>query len=494
MTGMFPSAIVNLEWQKGDKEMRKLSFLLFILFSVFIGGILLWQWEAYSSKFDGNEDGKKETAVQHISVEVEKGFLNITQKITGLKTGKGYPVNIPEMATKWSCLKEDGTDCESVGENPHSFVANGEALQFLLTIPYNDKQAFLLNDWIVKVQNAEIANTEVDLVDSSVRKGFWLAGLEFKGKKELEYIDYYSYEGNHPSPSLYWQPTIPEHQKVDGPVALFFSGGDQTLSYTFSNLENISDFPHTNIIFTNDYKEIYGEGIIVFQPGAPASLVEQKLAGYYFSGKGLGKSEEEKWLSAVLASLYLGTECEYEKGNQIKEELAQNFAPEQLEQFMQTVIADKGTVDAEKLDGHLGELVSGKTFFFRLNKNINTKIVPFYFAEPQTVIIGKEEYDNIEIIHFRGNRMLPFIETMEALEFETALLPEEQSILVKDRDRNIYRFYKDGGFFILNEEHFGLMENPLAEINGKIYIKEEWLEEIFSVHIKESNGEIIITK
>lgn len=68
-----------------------------MILSAAIGGMLFWQWKAYTEKHEATGRLQTEPVHQQITLESVANELKISQTITGLIDGKEYRVSIPKM-------------------------------------------------------------------------------------------------------------------------------------------------------------------------------------------------------------------------------------------------------------------------------------------------------------------------------------------------------------------------------------------------------------
>lgn len=469
--------------------MWRISFTLLIMLNAVIAGLLFWQWNVYSEHHSKANAEEMVEVTQRISVKTNGNILEIAQIFNGLKNDKEYRAVVPETISEWNCLKEDGSPCDSSDENPYSFLADGQKMKISFQIQMEKGSSpFLLNHWTANLPDVNITETAIEVVDLNKREGIWAAGLPLKSYRELEVIDYYFFEGKGDRGSLFWQPTPLEHVRGEQNVDFYSSKEASTNVPAFEFLERIPNFSGLSIIFTDSMPETNGIGLMVANPHIENDVLERKLIYNYFSSKASDFPLEERWLIDVLTSLLTGQESKVAKGNELLAELKKVHSEEELVKFLEQVFA-KNTISPEKLDELLGSLVDKKTHFFTLNRNEETKLIPLYYTDARRIVIGEKLHDDIDVLLVDGDRLFPFIETFEALGYEVKALEDNDTILL-NKEGNSYRFYVSQNIFIYNEEDYGLLENPLTMINGKVYLETGWLRTIFKIQVLETSDEI----
>jgi hypothetical protein len=65
--------------------------------------------------------------------------------------------------------------------------------------------------------------------------------------------------------------------------------------------------------------------------------------------------------------------------------------------------------------------------------------------------------------------------------------------MLLSKGNNSYRFYLNKNVFIYNEEDYGLLENPLTNQNGTVFIEIQWFKSLFGVTAEEREDEIHLT-
>ncbi|MFE8703655.1 stalk domain-containing protein [Cytobacillus sp. FJAT-54145] len=469
--------------------MWKTTFTILLLLLSTLGGMLFWQWHAYSEQNDEVPIEQIEQAEQLLTVQSSINQLEITQTIEGLNSTKEYRFTIPGEATQWSCLKEDGSNCDSKDENPNSFLAESGKLRFVLTIPLKgNNSSFLYHDWFVVLPEVSVTNTMIEIVDSAKREGSWVTGLPLKGFNKLDYIDYYVFEGQRTEASLFWQST-PLTLKRQNTISYFIGESHGEVNYSFEALKELTNPPQLSIVLTNEYPDTNGKGLIITKPDVELNVLERKIVHTYMSGKFEKLPLEEQWLLDVFTSLFINKESKAQKGMQLINELKEKLSEEELKRYMQAIIQEDQPINTQKLDELLGTMSGKRTYFFTINKNESTQFIPLYYFDNRKVFVESNLKEDVEIVYMDGKTLFPFVETLTALGFEVKVLSDQETLLLS-KGNNSYRFYLNQNIFIYNEEDYGLLENPLNSLNGKIYMDHHWLKSIFHISISEQQDKI----
>ncbi|EIJ81618.1 hypothetical protein PB1_01715 [Bacillus methanolicus PB1] len=471
--------------------MFRTSFFIFVILSAAIGGMLFWQWKAYSEKNGAPGHLQTESASQQITVESAANDLKISQSISGLVDGKEYKVSIPEKVSSWKCLKDDGNPCDSKDQLLDTYMSEDGKIVFSYSISLKENlSALLLNDWTFSLPDVSIVHTKLEIIDYVRRGGSWAAGLPLKGYKHLDFIDYFVFEGESESFSLYWQKE-PLQEEKNVPEIRLFAESKNAEPVTLTSLKSLSDFPYLSVVVTDSHPETDGDGIIVVKKNIQPDVLVRKVLDHYFRAKFSKAEIEEKWLADVLAACFTKQKSRSVKGEKIIQELTAKLSDRELSAFMSSVIQDKTILSAKIMDDRLSKQKGLKTQFFTLNKNETASFVPLYFFDSRKVFMNGKERKGIEILYQNDKRLFPLLEVLTGLGYEAKYLADEKK-LVLNKGENKYQFYTDRNYFVFNKEDYGLLENPFLLINGKVYMEEKWLISLFKINIKENELQINI--
>ncbi|WNS77058.1 stalk domain-containing protein [Bacillus sp. DTU_2020_1000418_1_SI_GHA_SEK_038] len=471
--------------------MWKTFVLISIVLTTVIGGMLFWQWKAYSKENESTIQ-TSENAAQEITVKSSERELLITQKVTGLTAGKEYKVDKPESLFRWSCINIRNNPCESSDENALKLIPEQNELVFEYMIPIKkDSKAFLLEDWTISLPEIAVTRSSVIIVDSVKSGGAWVAGAKLKGFKEMDLIDYYYFEGNGGAPAVYWQ--YEPLQATESKNELFtYFGSREINKLLISEFQGLKDFPYVSVIFTDQMKEQTSNGLLISKPGIKEDDFKLKMFNYFYEKKFRNLPMDKQWVIDALASYSAKLPASTEKGNVVLHEMKIKLTEEELGAFLNTINTSSEPLTIQKLDQFVSEIRGLSTRFFTLNEGKMDSLVPLYFYDPRKVAINGNTITGLEIIFEEGKSMFPFIETMKALDYGVEILADKETILLR-KESNTYRFFLNRNIFIYNEDDYGLLEKPLAIINGNIYMSGQWIETLFKVEIEEEDDEIIIS-
>lgn len=466
--------------------MWRTAFLIFIALTTSISGMLLWQWKAYSKQNIPNDENM-EKVVQEILIKTDKDKLHITQKLIGLTPDKEYLTTVSDNLTDWTCVKVDGMPCDSGDENPHTFLPNNDEIQFQYNVlTPKDNTAFLFNDWTTLLPEVSVVKTTIEIVDTAKREGSWVAGAPLKGFMEMDLIDFYLFSSFGGTPSLYWQPVPLHNIQTDEYIDYYFASQEKEITLEFNEISSLQGFPYAAVILSDEYNGMNGKGLVFSSPNVTDAELAKKLTNYYFEQR---NGFEDKWLTDIFTAYITKQPIATARGKAVLEQLNAKLSEEEITRFYNLVLGTNELLTSQDLDRFLKDIKRADTRFFTMNKDEAKPFTPLYFFDARKIVIANNEDKEIEVIVDNGRMLYPFIDTMTALGFDLKILPDQETILLM-KESNSYRFYLNSNIFIYNEEDYGLLESPLTNINGNIYMSKEWIQTIFKVTFDEGEEEI----
>lgn len=475
--------------------MQRKEVMVSVILLIIIGCILLWQWLLYINNKEIENDVENGKVSQEIEINVKNKYLAVTQKIVGLSRGKKYEIRIPPVAENMTGLPDENKmSANQDGSRSGTFHAESDTLTVRYEIPFAKNEGpVLLSDWLVEMKNVTVSGTSIEVIDPQKGKGTWVAGLPLTTLQELEHIDHYFFLGGTKKPALYWHPEVLKKLTVaEEKLAIFYEGDRKPETALLKKVENLSNFAYVSLVLTNRFAETEAGGIVIYPEGGEESGDWLwKLANQYFQAKLEAPSENREWAADVLTSLFTGIKAEGEKAAGVLRELEGDFSENELQQFIYMATREKKDLTFGHLDICLSEIKGRKTDFFALNGQSSSKLIPLYFYETRDIYVNGDLKEEIKVVYKEGERFFSAKETFAALSYNVNIVENGKTLLLSKGTRN-YRFYVDENIFILNEEHFGLLEQPLRMIDGELFIKEKWLIKIFhcSINDEETHLEI----
>ncbi|MDQ0215218.1 hypothetical protein J2S13_001618 [Oikeobacillus pervagus] len=465
---------------------KALVMIIFLL--LLSAGILFFQWNGYENKIKGSE---MPVLQQTISIEQENHQLIINQTFQGFKEMKKVMAKSPAEAFQIQCFSKEGK-CNVEGQTLE-LIPKGESI----TIQYKmnhvrSKPSLLLTDWFIRVDQAKVKATTIKLTEKAERSGEWFSSLPRVGEETLNLVDYYVFAGKGESPILYWQ-SEDANQVLDEPGLIVY-GNDLDkikMDHSYFSKDSYQFAQPIIIVITPLHSEYKSEYFMLLNDSSGLSHIPEKMMKDYVD-KRFQFPEKEKWYSDFLVSILLNQPVGTNKAKEMYAHFVSSIPKEKIHDWKRKVRAQEGhEIDGNQLDDLLNEVMGWNTNFFEENANPTTPLKKITFFDPRPVFVNGKRQDNIQLMLEKNRLVFPFEITLKAMGFDITAIDENNQYVIK-KDRNLYRFYLNKNHFMLNEEDYGLLKNPLEQINGKIYMEKIWLEEIFDATITDKKHSIEI--
>lgn len=464
--------------------MRKMAVFSFLFLSIIVGGLLFWQWNAYSVQSERAELVEKNVK-ERIVIETHVNKMNVKQTFSGLIPEKQYVVHIPEQVENWTCLNKDESPCED-GDGRRAMISQEDEMSIVYDIPMIERnQSMLLMNWDASLVGVDVKSTKLEIAETIRRDGFWTAGARFIGREKFDLIDYYAFDSKQPSIPLYWEEEALVLTKINERVLIYAKDKLDEMELSTEFTGKFTSLPFMTVVMTEAHEETQAKGLLIVAPNMEQAKLEKQLAIQHFMQ--LSKDQYDLSLYDTLAAMFMNTAPETAKGTNMLASIEGALSEAEQEVFIQRIVNKEVPLETSNLDDLLLEIKGLKTRFFELNEG-GGEAVAMYFFEPKQIIVDDKETE-MEVFVVNDKRLYPFIETVEALGFNVNNL-SDQVLLTKEDV--MMRFYLDKNIFILNEEDYGLLEKPLKDINGDIYIEQKWLQNIFHVDFSETDTSVFL--
>ncbi|PLS16568.1 hypothetical protein CVD28_15910 [Bacillus sp. M6-12] len=464
-----------------------LSILLML--SAVLGGMLFWQWHGYSEKRDKSTEINAPSAVQSFKIINAKGVLTIEQTIKGLPAGK-YTVENPNNF-KWVCTEGEKSNCTPKDNGKKEIRTNGKQLVFSYSIPLRLKQpSFVLTNWSLSLNNTLITKTRVELTEGTSRKGIWAAGAPLLANKEKDFIDYYVFEGEGEAYPLYYHSGKLTYTKISDSFEVYGELNPEQADRLKGAASKFTDYPFLTVIATNKHPEYHSGHLMI-----TSSLqgLEQNLLTQYLQFQYVFSDKQEAWLQGYIGQLLFGQKSGLEKVNQLNKYVKAELTEDQQSSFIELIKEENSDkYSALLLDSLLSKAAGKKTSFFTENRISAKPIIPLYFIVEKQVLINGNEIKGERAIFYKNQKFYPFEAVSAKLGYAINKVNPKHYLL--SRDSNMYRLYLDKSSFLFNDKAYGVAENPFVTLNGKVYIGEIWLNDIFKTFVRENEAEVEIVE
>lgn len=476
--------------QKGEIRMARKILVVIAALIIMISGILLWQWRLYDQKNTTNKSASTKVN-QYIIVETQSDSLNITQIFKGLQSKEEYTLVAPAAVSDWYCIGETGGPCPSNDQNPYTFQPEKGELKIRFSIPFqNGSNHLMLTNWLLKIQKAEMESTKVEITDSTLRKGTWVAGIPLKGYQKLVNIDYYLFEGLEDNPTLYWQQTPLYMNETNDFYSYYSENPNENIERVFTDKDLFKGPTYITIIHSNENSIANLPDMVITADDFSAEKIQKAWLFRYFTQKFQIKSTEKQWIVDVFISLYLNQQGETPKGTYMIEQLSAQLDLSERQQLVKQVMQNS-KADPIVLDKILGEIKGMRTQFFSRNKELQQENYSLSFYDRRAIKMNGEWVNNYSLLNNNNELFFPFIQTVKLLGFHVEKEQNNDSILLEN-NKDQYVFNSNGNLFIHNNQKYGLLENPFITHDGVLFINQRGLQTLFHVAILKTEKEIFI--
>jgi len=436
---------------------------------------------------DQTNKTSSQTPIVQIQLNHTNDKLTVTQTIKNLEEGT-YPVIIPSNANKVQCENEEGKPC--LLQNQEVTVSDNNQLKWQYQLDYK-MNTLVYSDWYIKLQhnNQTLQNKmSVEVIEEGKPSLQWMAPGELQADIQKDYIHYYRWRTEQ-TKSFPLLRMSQDSYELYGEEGLYIYAKDP-LGNNFKELLNAwKDSPYEGpyiIVINQDLEEKIGERYMII-----SELEEEEIRKYWLSHSLQSKyNDENSWLISVLTHYFYDTPIQDTKSKMMIEALSYQLSSSQKQQFLQEVHKAEGNQLTEEIDQALQRVVGKPTAFFKLNKNQADSFVPLYFMENKTLKVDGEKVDISwqPIIH-QQDRYYPLAGIASLFQYELVALPSE-SLYIMRKDGESWRFSLNEKTFVHNEENFGVGSDVLKKVQGEVFIKEKYVEELLEISVNEGSYSI----
>lgn len=460
---------------------KTLILSVFILLTV-IGGTLRWQWDYF---FDSKNQSLRtnENITQSIDINDGKKQLNITQTISRLQPGK-YKVATP-VDVKLQSIKQGNQNIKLQSNQLEIDKTTKGSLQFSYTIA-KGMDEMLLDQWTFRLQETSIKTTDVQITRSQKDDGVWVAGtpvIDVKKKENAHYFNFSSSGGEFP---LYYFTQSLKPIQITDEVTLFSENKKSQ-----QNRKLIEEIKDTAIdknlaIIMNQNSNIadQSDGLIVIAnerhiTSIKSLINEQKLMEIYPFA-----NHDEQWMQTVLDNLATDKLAGGKKARQMTKSILSVLTESQKEKFVHSLVNLDMPLTSKIMDEKMGDVLNARSSFFAANANKNGVFTKFYIFDKRDIYVNGKKVEGGNVVYLNKKRFYDLEPLITSFDYRYIQKANDQ-IQISGNDKK-YIFFPNKQFFMLNGKEYGLLSNPIRQLQGKVYMGERWLEEIFNVALQVS--------
>ncbi|MBM7647240.1 hypothetical protein JOC78_000161 [Bacillus ectoiniformans] len=464
---------------------KKSLFAVFIL-SVISGVILFVQWLGFEKSSQAFSEMELE---QLIKVEHTASGFKIVQQLTNVPKDKDLSVVVPPQALNISC-ENKSDQCSFRGQL--GVITPGKST---VSISYTLKDqggaaALLLSDWFIKVKEANLSYTTIELTERKLREGTWYSNADEVKNQKGKLVDFYLFERKGEAVDLYWQKEPLSRMTFNKKITVYAPKETVINSEVFSEVKGVADLDPPLVIMTKAHPSYSSATLVLVQDENQLGLLSDQFLIQYIH-RAYQFTEGQKWFSQLIQAYMKNRPVGSPKAQEMYTHLQTKLSKDQHEKWKEKILHVKERVlTAEEMDQMLSSVVKLDTHFFTENKNENQLFKPLTLYDTRPVYI-EEGRSEVQMVHRNGMILFPLQETLEELGFSVKAVSNERTLLIK-KEYDTYRFFLDQNRFILNEDDYGIYNNALQTIDGEVYIDKNWLQKIFLTSVSEQSDRISI--
>ena len=428
--------------------------------------LLFYQWSDAQANADNNS---KPPLRLDIGMEVKDERVHIDFTYDSLRPGI-YSIIMPDEASDLQCSSEGDDACEIIEKaQPRLNLETNETVTFQYKLPFS--RADVLMEWMLVLERD---GEEVDppftltMKDYNKLESTWEAPASKSSDIVMDNLRYLEFEQNTGAMPL----IQPSEEKVWhlGDSVVTFEDEKSLSASAKDDLERLLTVAGPAIVELDRPEVVLKDGYMTTKGHDIKALESEYISSHI---KAIA-NVENSWEADVIKNVF------HQRETPVAQEILTSLSEPQLTRWKQLLLAGEDVTDIHKfLDQTLAEVYGLETTFFRKHDREGNR--PLYFSHPkETIVEGTEITD--EVIDYQGSTYFPLSELTTNAGYELTEIEPREIYRVK-MPETMYRFFVDESTFIMNEESFGIGEDLLKIINGKPYIKADFVEELLDLRI-----------
>lgn len=460
------------------------AFVLLLLFN----GLLVYVHYQDASDVSAGNSGQS-SYDQEIEVTHRADGLYIRHYFTNLPMNR-LEINWPKESEQRTCHVEDTGSCLRLNEEATAFVEGEETAQAIsYVIPHSEleENTELLQAVFVKLYEASPRATVLHMTDEVHLDGMWVTGLPQVGQKKLPLISYALYSGGGIVEDLYWQKhPKPIHYSSD--QLTVYGDGKTIYSEQVEEVLRQLNAPHMSLILNEQDRSIVKNRFSVTTEGQVNTVLQRYAINQYYVN--YNADEPDSFTAELVTALLLEELLPIPTVEMAMAELGNALTPTEMEALKNALEEQYGeSMNAEVLDGLIGEVTGYRTSFVERNRQLESGVFPFLLENPKEISVEGQGATGKYAVLKDGKTYYPIKEIMEALDY--ALSRNEQSLYIENAEHQ-YRFPVTGDFYVLNDRRFNNQFMPFQLIEGEFYFDQSAMQRIFHLILEEKTDEINI--
>lgn len=452
--------------------MNRIFFTILLVLLLVTGGVLVWQWNVYSNH---QTDSKTFEVNETIRMSVTNQTITINHEFEGLPKGDYSLQNTKEL--KISC-REDKTKCEMA--NKDHLKTNGGKIVLTYSFKTPQAAAYVLNNWAVQIKDVKMNQTQIELTHYGKHVGIWAAGANLMGQTKKENISYFVFTGKDGIFPLYYQNKELKNIEYNG-----YTGYGESADRVLKAAKQYEVKTPFTFIISNKVDSFTAKSLLIRSSG---EKMIQVLRNRFYNTYYPIKNHDEKWLQSLIGAYVLDEKVEG-KSKILRGELSKQLSKDEQALFISLMKKHRGhDFSARYLDQLLSEVTGMKSEYFYRNKSEKRPLSPLYFTNNAKWYDHQGKGSNIEAITMNSKRYYSLTQVTEHLGFK--ILPISRTYIYLTNGTQSFRLYPGKNTFLYNDKAYSIKGELLKELNGKFYIREEYLLKIFNILVREQDNEL----
>jgi hypothetical protein len=468
--------------------MVRTTIIMMILLLGISGGVAYMQWRDYEKVNRGND---ATPLVHHIDIRDIGKQLEIKQEVKGL-ANPSYEIILPNGVKHVTCTIGNGKTCTINQRNGKSYIqVNGQdRIEFHYVISLPSSKTLWLEHWSVMILSKQPQHFDVQLVDFTKKNGMWLAGAPFEGRVKKESFILYSWSQTKLlSFPLYFQP-MEVKKKVYGNVEVYARNEMSENEWKNMKVSELVDIPSLTIVFSPfKDKHVSPTFIVVPETESLPSIQAEYMRAYYASYF-LQNGTMDKWVADLLTALALKQQAITPQAKAVLQQFNQQLTEDEKNAFVAYVLKHKGepltpkVLDTALTKSHLG----ATTYFTDLSNKGNS--ISLVFTKEGHIYVNSASLQGEKAVWQNGELLLPFTEVMGRLGYK---VKRSGAAVFIEKEYNRWRFFVNSPIYMQGNDKFGTDSIIIHDINGKLYMSKNMMQEWFFVQVWETGRDVYIS-
>ena len=461
-----------------------LPILLFVSVSSLL---LLYQWGSYDQS-EGNVSADPSVEDIKVDIQIKRDQFIVKYTFNEWESGT-YSILPPNDQVKLAC----SPDCDIVkNKDGYRWVydsSNSETLSYQL--PFKEETRAL--SWTLEFMknNEKVSPTyQVSLEDYINQENTWV-GLTTKNSDiRKDFVRYYQFQStSHSDFPLILLTGSSKGVWDAGRWMVTYSKDIALKDETKQQILELST-EYAPALIELDQPEGGSDGGIVSIKARDMSQLEsivflKQLKTHY-------PEETQDWVFETLRKVFSSSGNQSTKSGVMAQNIQATLSSEQLNELKRKLLQQSNESSLiTRADNLLSEVYGKSTSFFALN-NDQSSVIPLYYTYEKGLMWSGDSI-NGPMVLVRGEDYLPFEAVVNGAEYPLTKFESDKLYRVEMPGRT-YRFYLNRSTFILNEQEFGVANELLRMINGKLYMKKEYVEDLLDIAVYEQENQIVLQK